>query len=53
MNVGSINKFGCSDQYWEYSTSDVGDKINGGAVNDDKSPLNEAIDFKNDVQELD
>lgn len=23
--------------------------MNGGAVNDDKSPLNEAMDFKNEV----
>lgn len=51
--LGSTSKFGCSLQYCEYSDNDVGDKINGGAVNDDKSPLNDAIDLRNDVHELD
>lgn len=31
----------------------MGDKIKGGAVKDDKSPLKEAIDFKNEVQDDD
>lgn len=37
---------GCSAQYDENSTSDFADKMNGGAVKDDKSPENEAKDFK-------
>lgn len=48
---GAINKSGCSAQYCEYSTSEVGDKMNGGAVNEDKSPLNDAIDLRKDVHE--
>ena len=51
--LGSISKSGCSLQYCEYSDNEVGDKMNGGAVNEDKSPLNEAIDLRNDVHELD
>ncbi|KAG7877293.1 hypothetical protein KL938_004049 [Ogataea parapolymorpha] len=39
MKLGARNRSTCSDQYWEYSTKDVGERINGGAVNDDKSPL--------------
>ena len=35
---------GCSAQYDEYSTSDVDERMKGGAVKDDKSPENEAID---------
>lgn len=47
----ATNKSGCSAQYWEYSTSDVGDNIKGGAVNEDKSPLKDAIDLRKDVHE--
>lgn len=49
--LGSNNKSGCSPQYLEYSFNDVGDKIKGGAVNVDKSPLKDAIDFKKEVQD--
>lgn len=49
--LGAMNKSGCSAQYWEYSTSEVGDNINGGAVSEDKSPLNDAIDLRKDVHE--
>lgn len=51
MKFGANNKSTCSDQYWEYSTREVGDRMNGGAVNDDKSPLYEAIDFIKEVQD--
>lgn len=53
MNDGSSNRSICSDQYCEYSTNEVGDKMKGGAVNDDKSPLYEAMDLMNEVQEAD
>lgn len=42
---------GCSAQYWEYSVNETGDKINGGAVNEDKSPLKLAILFRKEVHE--
>ena len=42
--LGAMNKSGCSAQYWEYSTSEVGDS-------EDKSPLNDAIDLRKDVHE--
>lgn len=51
--LAATNKSGCSPQYCENSHNDVLDKIKGGAVNDDKSPLNEAIDFMKEVHELD
>lgn len=50
MKLGARNKSGCSPQYCEYSESEVGDKMNGGAVNVERSPLNDVIDFRNDVQ---
>lgn len=50
MNVGPRNKSGCSAQYSEYSVNETGDKMNGGAVKDERSPLKEAIDFKKEVQ---
>lgn len=42
---------GCSAQYEENSVNDVDDRMNGGAVNDDRSPLNEAMDFKKALQD--
>jgi hypothetical protein len=30
---------------------DVGERMKGGAVNEDKSPENEAIDFRKEVQD--
>ena len=51
MKEGSKNKSGCSAQYWENSDNEVGDKMNGGAVNDEMSPLKEAIDFKKEVHD--
>lgn len=53
MAFGAIKRSGCSPQYCEYSTKEVGDKMKGGAVNDDKSPLYEAIDLRNEVHEAD
>ncbi|KAH3669592.1 hypothetical protein OGATHE_002404 [Ogataea polymorpha] len=40
MKLGARNRSTCSDQYWEYSTKDVGERIKGGAVSDDRSPFN-------------
>lgn len=49
--AGATKIEGFSAQYEENSTRDVEDRINGGAVRDDRSPENEAIDFKNAPQE--
>jgi hypothetical protein len=49
--AGATKMDGCSPQYEENSTSDVEDRIKGGAVNEDRSPENDAIDFKNALQE--
>ena len=35
---------GCSVQYAENSVSDVVPRINGGAVMEERSPLNDAMD---------
>lgn len=43
-DAGATNSDGCSVQYAEYSTSEVVDRMNGGAVMEDRSPLKEAID---------
>lgn len=51
MKLGSTKRSGCSPQYCVYSTKDVGDKMNGGAVKEDKSPLKEAIDLRKEVHE--
>jgi hypothetical protein len=40
----AINREGCSAQYAENSTRDVEERMKGGAVKEDKSPLNEAMD---------
>jgi hypothetical protein len=53
IKFGSINKSGCSPQNCEYSTNEVGDNMKGGAVNDDRSPLYEAIDLRKLVHEED
>ena len=37
---------GCSVQYAENSVRDVVPRMNGGAVNDERSPLNDAIDWR-------
>lgn len=37
---------GCSVQYAENSVRDVVPRMNGGAVMDERSPLNDAIDWK-------
>lgn len=41
--AGATNRDGCSDQYAGYSANDVVDKIKGGAVKEERSPLNDAI----------
>jgi hypothetical protein len=46
----AANNSGRSHQYAGNSVKDTGDKIKGGAVIDDKSPENEARDFKKDDQ---
>lgn len=42
--AGATKRAGCSAQYAEYSTREVEERMKGGAVNDDRSPLKEAID---------
>ena len=37
---------GCSVQYAENSVRDVVPKMNGGAVMDERSPLKDAIDWR-------
>lgn len=39
-----MRRDGCVDQYEENSVRDCDDRIKGGAVKDERSPLNEAID---------
>lgn len=51
MKEGSKNKSGCSAQYSEYSVNETGERMNGGAVKDERSPLNDEIDFKNEVHD--
>lgn len=43
--AGAMNSVGCSAQYAEYSTREVEERMKGGAVKDDRSPLKEAIDW--------
>lgn len=50
MRLARINNCWCSAQYSEYSVNETGERINGGAVKEDKSPEYEAIDFKKLVQ---
>lgn len=50
MNDGSKNKSGCSAQYWQNSTRETGERIKGGADKAERSPLNDAKDFKKVVQ---
>ena len=37
-------------QYWEYSSKDFGERINGGAVKELRSPLYEAMEAIKDAQ---
>jgi len=46
------NKSGRSHQYAGNSVSEVGERMNGGAVSDERSPENDAIDLRKEVQEL-
>jgi hypothetical protein len=45
--AGATKMEGCSAQYDENSVNEVEDRIKGGAVNEDKSPEKDAIDFRN------
>jgi len=47
--AGATKIEGCSAQYDEYSVNDVPLRMKGGAVRDEMSPLNEAIDLRKDV----
>ncbi len=49
MKDGSRNKSGCSAQYCENSDKETGDRINGGATKEDRSPLKVETDFKKEV----
>lgn len=42
---------GCSHQYVENSVRDVEERMNGGAVNEDRSPENEAMDLRKALHE--
>lgn len=42
--AGATNRDGCSAQYAEYSVNDVEERMKGGAVNEERSPLKDAID---------
>lgn len=42
--VGATKSEGCSVQYAEYSVRDVDERMNGGAVREDRSPLKDAMD---------
>jgi len=41
---GATRTEGCSAQYEEYSVREVLERIKGGAVMEDRSPLKEAMD---------
>lgn len=43
--AGAMKIAGCSAQYAEYSTSDVEERMKGGAVREDRSPLKDAMDY--------
>lgn len=42
--AGATNIDGCSAQYAEYSVREVEERMNGGAVNEERSPLKDAMD---------
>lgn len=43
--AGAANTFGCSAQYPLNSVRLVDDRIKGGAVREERSPLNEEMDY--------
>jgi hypothetical protein len=49
--AAATNRLGCSAQYAEYSVKEVPERMKGGAVNEERSPLKEAIDFKKLAQD--
>lgn len=50
--AGAMKIAGCSAQYAEYSTSDVEERMKGGAVREDRSPLKDAMDYGGGVSNL-
>ena len=42
---------GCSAQYDENSVREVDERMNGGAVKDERSPEKDAMDLRNVVQD--
>lgn len=44
--AGATKIVGCSAQYVENSVSDVVDRMKGGAVREERSPLKDAIDWR-------
>lgn len=44
--AGATKTFGCSAQYEENSVREVDDRMNGGAVREDRSPEKLAIDYR-------
>jgi hypothetical protein len=49
--AGATKIEGCSAQYDENSVNEVEERMKGGAVNEDKSPEKDAIDFKKALQD--
>ena len=49
--AGATKRAGCSAQYELNSTNEVEERINGGAVRDDKSPENDAMDLRKALQD--
>jgi hypothetical protein len=43
--AGATKSEGCSAQYEEYSVRDTPERMKGGAVREEMSPLKEAIDY--------
>jgi hypothetical protein len=47
--AGATNSEGCSAQYEEYSVKETPLRMKGGAVREEISPLNEAMDLRKEV----
>ena len=48
--AGAANTEGCSAQYELYSVRLVADRMKGGAVSEDRSPLKEEMDYSLQVR---
>jgi hypothetical protein len=44
--AAAMRRFGCVDQYEENSVNDCEERIKGGAVKDERSPLKDAMDWR-------